>query len=108
MIVVGIFSLPYAAALLRRKAQIVSFEGVTFSIKANTFSLGWVYAVNFLIIAFTLGLGLPIAQMRLWRYIFKRLEAEGEIDIASIRQNADKGPKSGEGLADAFDIGNVI
>ncbi|MCR9267312.1 MAG: YjgN family protein, partial [Alphaproteobacteria bacterium] len=89
-------------------AQIVSFEGVTFSIKANTFSLGWVYAVNFLIIAFTLGLGLPIAQMRLWRYIFKRLEAEGEIDIASIRQNADKGPKSGEGLADAFDIGNVI
>ena len=32
----------------------------------------------------------------------------GEIDIAAIRQNADKGPKSGEGLADAFDIGNVI
>ncbi|MAK63587.1 MAG: hypothetical protein CMF75_02420 [Maricaulis sp.] len=108
MIIVGIFSLPYAAALLRRKAQIVSFEGVRFTIRANTFSLGWVYALNFVIIAGTLGLGLPIAQMRLWRYIFKRLEAEGEIDIASIRQNADKGPKSGEGLADAFDIGNVI
>ena len=108
MIIVGVFSLPYAAALLRRKAQIVSFEGVRFTIRANTFSLGWVYALNFVIIAGTLGLGLPIAQMRLWRYIFKRLEAEGEIDIASIRQNADKGPKSGEGLADAFDIGNVI
>jgi hypothetical protein len=46
--------------------------------------------------------------MRLWRYLLSRLEADGEIDIAAIRQNADKGPKSGEGLADAFDIGNVI
>jgi hypothetical protein len=55
-----------------------------------------------------LGFGLPVAQLRLWRYIFKRLEAEGEIDIEAVRQNADRGPKAGEGLADAFDIGNVI
>ena len=71
-------------------------------------SLAWIYIVNFLIVIFTLGFGLPVAQMRLWRYLLSRLEADGEIDIAAIRQNADKGPKSGEGLADAFDIGNVI
>ncbi len=107
-VVVGLFNLPYAAALLRRKAQIVNFEGVSFSLRVDMWSLGWVYGVNMIIIIFTLGFGLPIAQMRMWRYIFTRLEAQGEIDIAAIRQNADKGPKSGEGLADAFDIGNVI
>jgi uncharacterized membrane protein YjgN (DUF898 family) len=106
--VVGLFSLPYAAALLRRKAEILGLEDLDFRLRAGFLSLGWVYVVNLLIIVFTLGFGLPIAQMRLWRYVFNRLEANGEIDIEAIRQNADRGPKSGEGLADAFDIGNVI
>jgi len=105
---VGLASLPYAAALLRRKAQILGLEGLTFRLDARSLSLGWIYVTNFLIIALTLGFGLPVAQLRLWRYIFKRLEAEGEIDIEAVRQNADRGPKAGEGLADAFDIGNVI
>lgn len=107
-IFVGIASLAYAAATFRRKAEVLTFEGVRFKLNVHMLSLAWIYIVNFLIVVFTLGFGLPIAQMRLWRYLLSRLEADGEIDIAAIRQNADKGPKSGEGLADAFDIGNVI
>ena len=107
-IFVGIASLAYAAATFRRKAEVLTFEGVRFKLNVHMLSLAWIYIVNFLIVVFTLGFGLPIAQMRLWRYLLSRLKADGEIDIAAIRQNADKGPKSGEGLADAFDIGNVI
>jgi len=104
----GFFSLPYHAALLRRKVAILGLGELRFSLRADMFSLGWIYLVNMFILIFTLGLGLPIAQMRVWRYVFRRLEAEGQIDIDAIKQTADRGPKSGEGLADAFDIGNVI
>lgn len=106
--IIGLFSLPYAAALLRRKAEILGLEELRFRLDAKFLSLGWIYLGNVLIVIFTLGFGIPFAQMRLWRYIFRRIETEGEIDVEAIRQNADRGPKSGEGLADAFDIGNVI
>lgn len=106
--VVGLFAMPYQAALLRRKAEIVSLGGLNFRIRSGTFSLAWIHIVNTVIIVLTLGFGVPIAQMRLWRYIFSRLEIEGEIALDSIAQNPVKGPGSGEGLADAFDIGNVI
>lgn len=108
MMFVGLFSLVYAAALLRRKAAILGLDSLRFKLRAATLSLAWIYIGNFFIVFFTLGFGLPVAQMRLWRYVFRRLEAEGEIDIEAVRQNADRGPKAGEGLADAFDIGNVI
>lgn len=106
--VVGLLSLPYMAALLRRKAEIIALNDLRFRLRVDMWSLGWIYIINFVIIIFTLGLGLPFAQMRLWRYIMRRLEVDGEIDIDAIRQTADRGPRAGEGLADAFDIGNII
>jgi uncharacterized membrane protein YjgN (DUF898 family) len=108
LLIVGVMSMPYQAALIRRKAEIIGLGELRFNIKVTSWGLGWVYLGNFLIIFLTLGFGMPFAQMRLWRYIFQRIEAGGEIDIDQIRQTADRGPKSGEGLADAFDIGNVI
>jgi uncharacterized membrane protein YjgN (DUF898 family) len=108
MIIVGVMSMPYQAALIRRKAQIIGLGNLRFNVKVTSWGLGWVFLGNLLILIVTLGFGLPFAQMRLWRYIFQRIEADGEIDIDQIRQTADRGPKSGEGLADAFDIGNVI
>lgn len=106
--IIGLFSIPYQAALIRRKAEIVSFQDVSFSIKARSLSFGWIAVGNFLIILLSLGLATPIAQMRLWRYIFRRLEINGQVDLDRIAQNPQRGPGSGEGLADAFDIGNVI
>tara|TARA_R110000868_G_scaffold51823_7_gene163869 strand:- start:3303 stop:4472 length:1170 start_codon:yes stop_codon:yes gene_type:complete len=107
-VVAGFLSLPYHAAVMRRKAEILVFEGLRFRLRVTALGLGWIYLGNLVLIIFTLGLGLPFAQMRLWRYVLSRLECDGEIDIDAIRQNADRGPKSGEGLADAFDIGNII
>ncbi len=50
---------------------------------------------------------MPYTQLRTFSYVFKRLSAEGDVDLEAVRQNADKGPRAGEGLADFFDIGAV-
>ncbi|MCG8443918.1 MAG: DUF898 domain-containing protein [Caulobacterales bacterium] len=99
--------LPYQAALWRRIAGSLRLEGLTFSIRATAPSLAWLYVGNTLIVILTLGLGLPFAQLRNFRYIFNRLESEGALDVDAIAQSPDKGPEIGEGLADAFDIGSV-
>lgn len=108
MLVWGLLGLPYQVALLRRKAAMVGLDDVRFRIHAGLLGYFWVVAGNTLIIVFSLGLALPIAQMRMWRYIFSKMEVLGELDLDAVHQNPNKGPGSGEGLADAFDIGNVI
>jgi len=53
----------------------------------------------------SLGFGGMAAQMRIWRLSARRMRAEGEADYAAISQAASRGPGSGEGMADAFDLG---
>jgi len=60
---------------------------------------------NGLIFVFTLGLGEPIITSRTFRYMVSRLSTSGTVDLETIRQSADRGPKTGEGLADVLDIG---
>jgi len=107
VVIATLLGMPYFTALLRRQAQVVGLEGLTFSLKATSASLFWLYIGNLLIVIFTLGFGLAYAQLRTFKYIFSRLSSEGVIDLEAVHQNADKGPKSGEGLADFFDIGAV-
>ena len=70
-------------------------------------SLLWLLVGNLLISISTLGFGTPFTQMRTFRYVCDRLNANGIIDFDAIIQNSDKGPTFGEGLADAFDVGAV-
>ncbi|MEZ5939612.1 MAG: YjgN family protein [Hyphomonadaceae bacterium] len=104
-LVIYLASLPYQAALLRRKAEIVGIDAARFRIAATAPGLFGLQVVNGLIVVFTLGFGQPIATARTFRYIFNRLTSTGLIDFDAIRQSASTGPRSGEGLADAFDIG---
>ena len=108
LLVWGLLGIPYQVALLRRKAEMVGLGELRFRIDATSVGYFGIVAGNALIIIFTFGLGLPIAQMRLWRYILRKLDVTGEMDLDAVQQNPNKGPGSGEGLADAFDIGNVI
>ncbi len=100
-------SLVYYAALYRRIASCLTLGGVRFRHNATALSLLWLFFGNLLILVLTLGLGLPFAQVRTMRYIFRRLEADGELDTSTINQNPDAGPPMGEGLADAFDLGTI-
>ncbi len=83
------------------------YEGLQFRFDATFGSLFRLGFGNLLIVLFTLGMGLPYAQLRNFRYFCARLSAEGQVDFEAIRQSAELRPSVGEGLADAFDGGTV-
>lgn len=84
-----------------------SYEDLRFSFNATFGSLFRLGFGNLLIVLFTLGMGLPYAQLRNFRYLCTRLSAEGQVDFDAIQQSAQLRPSVGEGLADAFDGGTV-
>lgn len=104
-IVLGLLAVPYQAAMMRRKAEMIGFDGAKFQLDATFGSLLWLSFSNMLIFIFTLGLGEPIATARTFKYVFNRLTSTGAVDFDVIRQSANRGPSTGEGLADAFDVG---
>jgi uncharacterized membrane protein YjgN (DUF898 family) len=105
IVLIALASVPYQAALMRRKAELVGFGQARFELAATTPSLFWLNFSNGLILLLTLGFGQPVASARTFRYVFNRLTSAGMVDLDAIAQSADRGPRSGEGLADAFDIG---
>ncbi len=80
---------------------------LSLSPRADPLSFAWLILGNVLIIALTLGIGLPFAQMRIFHYIVNRLRMEDAIDFDSIGQNDLEPPKYGEGLAELFDAGTI-
>ncbi len=61
--------------------------------------------INFLIVAFTLGIGTAWATMRTQRFIFNNIKMEGDIDINNISQTEEEYKDAfGEDAMDFFDI----
>lgn len=96
---------PYQAAAMRRTAQLLSFGATRFRLRISTPGLLWLQVSNLLLIVVTLGLLFPMAQVRTWRFVVRNLEAVGPLHLQSVQQNPERGPRSGEGLADGLDIG---
>ena len=63
---------------------------------------------NIALVILTLGFGGMPAQMRVWRKSALRLRTEGALDYSKISQASSKGPASGEGMADALDLGGAF
>jgi uncharacterized membrane protein YjgN (DUF898 family) len=76
-------------------------------LNATAGSLISLVVVNLLILIFTLGIGRPFIQQRLIRYMCDRLEVIGMVDVDRIAQSQAAMSSTGEGLADAFDLGAV-
>jgi uncharacterized membrane protein YjgN (DUF898 family) len=53
---------------------------------------------------FTLGIATPFAQQRLVRYFCDRVRVHGTVDVNQIMQSRELVGRTGEGLADAFDV----
>ncbi len=62
---------------------------------------------NILLWYLTLGIAAPFVQQRLIRYLCERLTVEGTVDVDSVLQSKAPLDKTGEGLADALDIGGI-
>ena len=87
-------------------ASSARYEGLTFRLDTTFGGLLWLVAGNYLIRAFSLGLGAPFAHLRTFRYVCDRLSISGEADFEAIRQSSEARPGFGEGLEAAFDLGD--
>ncbi|MEO1281716.1 MAG: DUF898 family protein [Pseudomonadota bacterium] len=66
---------------------------------------GAIFAPLLLIVAFlTFTLFLPVTQARSMRYLIERLSLDGHIPVGDILQSTAEQTKTGEGLAQAFDV----
>ncbi len=95
---------PYNAAAMNRIASLLRLDGARFELKAKTGSLFLVSLAGWLITIFSLGLLAPVAGFLQIRYVLNRLEIIGTPRFAEIGQPVVEGPRSGEGLGDAFDL----
>ena len=112
LIPLSLLALPPLWVIYKRReyeyfVECLSYEGLSFRLGASYLSFLWLIVGNALILLFTLTLGRAFAQLRLFRYVCGRLEIVGEIDFEAIRQSARERPRSGEGLADAFDVASI-
>jgi uncharacterized membrane protein YjgN (DUF898 family) len=98
----------YAAREMNVFANYTTIDRARFKFDATAPSLVWLWVGNLLLIIFTLGIAIPFAQQRLVRYLCDRVSIEGTVNIASILQSRESLGRTGEGLADAFDIGGFI
>lgn len=103
-VVSGLLWVVYKAAELRYFADCTTFGDLQFNLNATVWSLITLTLGNIFIMLLTLGIGRPYVQRRLIRYVVERLETNGTVDIAAIQQSQQQLDRSGEGLAEAFDI----
>lgn len=106
--VLAFFVAWHQAAMVRQVTKSISLGDVKLQSRLTAWDVIWLVITNTLLIIFTLGFGLFAAQMRVWRRICRRLEASGDLELARIHQAASRGPRSGEGIADAFDLAGGI
>lgn len=105
MLVLSVFSAWYRASQLRHFFNHTHFDGATFRATFSTLGLIWVAVSNVFILIGTLGVLAPIAQARMARYMVQNLSIEGPVRVDAITQAVEQNIRSGEGLAQAFDVG---
>ncbi|MFO0994765.1 MAG: YjgN family protein [Hyphomicrobiales bacterium] len=103
-------SLVWPIYLAREMAVFASYttlDRARFRLDATAGSLLLLTIGNVLLWIFTIGIATPFIQQRTIKYMCDRLSVIGEVDIATILQSPAPVPRSGEGLADAFDVGGI-
>jgi len=98
----------HEAVMIRQITRSISLGDVQLSSRFKTWDLMELAITNTLLIIFTLGIGSLAAQMRVWRRICRTIDVDGALDLARIHQAASRGPRSGEGMADAFDLSGGV
>lgn len=95
----------FYVAMAREVATKLQLSNLRFSTNVTIGRMIGRYLGNFLIIIFTLGLGLPIAIHRTMLFLAANIEVVGEIEGSDITHANLPRPKAGEGLLEAFDPG---
>ena len=79
-------------------------QNARFNLTTTSWSLIWLVLGNFFYTVLTLGLLSPVGQRRLASYFIGRMSVVGAIDFNAIAQSQASLARTGEGLAEAFDV----
>ena len=96
----------YRAAALRYYASCVRYGDLGFEFDVDGWSLFLLVIPNMLLTSFTMGLAYPYVLIRTANFMCDRLTLVGDQDFALIAQSLKPRPTTGEGLAEAFDVGD--
>lgn len=106
LVFVTLIYAPFQAAMLRSVVSGIRFDEARFRLAVRAMPLAWLTISNVVLAIVTLGFLMPYVQARTARFLISRLSSEGTVDLGSIRQAA-TGPRTGEGLADAFGLAPI-
>ncbi len=102
--IVGVF-IWFQAALSNHLLHGLRFQNIQVNFDISVKDMFIVSFVNFMILMISLGLGSPFITQRWIRIISERTTFSGQLDFSEIAQSPEVGPRFGEGLVEAFDIG---
>jgi uncharacterized membrane protein YjgN (DUF898 family) len=105
-----VYSITWAFYVAREMSIFASYttlDQARFQLDATGGSLIWLILGNLLLVIFTLGIATPFAQQRLVRYLCDRMSVHGTVNVNAILQSREAVGRTGEGLADAFDVGGI-
>lgn len=102
-LVIVIASAAYHAAVMRETAASIRFGDASLSLDIKAGALLSLSLTNLLLLVLSLGFLQPVAMARSAKFMIERLTSAGLAPLDQAQQ-APRGPKTGEGLADAFDV----
>ncbi|WP_454759191.1 YjgN family protein [Caulobacter segnis] len=102
-LILVIASAAYHAAVLREIADSIHIGDARLALDVKAGALLGLTLTNLLILVLSLGFLQPVAMARSAKFLIQRLTSAGLVPLLDARQ-APRGPKTGEGLADAFDV----
>lgn len=99
----GLSGLWYAGHQYRYFAAQTRLAGLQLGMTVRGRDLFGLYLANLLILGFSIGLLYPVVIRRNFNFWCRHLTIDGALDLSMVRQ-ADRGPRSGEGLASFLDL----
>jgi uncharacterized membrane protein YjgN (DUF898 family) len=97
----------YIAREMAVFASYTTLDRARFRLDATAGSLLMLTIGNVILWIITIGIATPFIQQRTIKYACDRLSVVGVVDIETILQSPVPVPTTGEGLADAFDVGGI-
>ncbi len=78
---------------------------LTFAADISGWNLSKLRIGNFILLVLTLGLALPVVYVRIGRFMASHLRVGNAAGVSTIIQSSKESSRTGEGLADVFDVG---
>ena len=94
----------YSSKYYNYVAQNTLFSNGNFALTTTGRGLIWLTVSNFFMVLLSLGILGPVAAARVFGYFTRNLSFEGTVDVAAIEQSQERLSRTGEGLAEGFDI----